>query len=317
LVVSGSLPAVGSSLQLSAFLVSFIDLSRLSVTSLAVWTSSNPSVATVSAAGIVTGVSPGLVEIDANYQGLTGGVQGSITFSFTLTGTVTDATTRQPIESARVAVLDFRNPQFTATTDALGRYTVGGILAATIPASVDVTASNYLRTSTTFIHNSNSPATLDIRMQPATPCPTLGFDDLTSDGASVTTSAMCGLTLRTTTSNWTVLGTLGRGAPSIGFTAAAGSTTSGEVVVTAGRTPFRLLSFDVSSAAADISYTITGTLNSTGVFTVQGTQGQTGGSFVAIPNPQSPAIVDTLTIRLSNLPAPLGQIALDNIRVAF
>ena len=48
--------------------------SEVDVTNSARWTSSNPSVATVSAGGAITGAGPGMTEIRAAYEGVSGGV---------------------------------------------------------------------------------------------------------------------------------------------------------------------------------------------------------------------------------------------------
>ena len=69
--VSGGAPATGASSQFTATAI-LSDGVNANVTSQAVWKTSNPSILTVSAAGVVTGVAAGTADISATYQGLTG-----------------------------------------------------------------------------------------------------------------------------------------------------------------------------------------------------------------------------------------------------
>jgi uncharacterized protein YjdB len=63
----------GSTLQLSAT-VNYSDGSTSDVTSLATWTSGAPGVATVNAAGLVTGITTGTATISAAYGGQSGNI---------------------------------------------------------------------------------------------------------------------------------------------------------------------------------------------------------------------------------------------------
>ena len=76
IVVSGFAPSTGATSQFTATAV-YSDGSTGDVTSLASWTSSNSAVATVSSAGVVTGVAPGAATISATYHS----VIGSTTFN--------------------------------------------------------------------------------------------------------------------------------------------------------------------------------------------------------------------------------------------
>jgi uncharacterized protein YjdB len=67
LAVSGTPPAVGAAAQLTAT-ATMGDGSTQDVTSSATWSSSNGAVATVSSAGVVTGVAAGSATIAATYQ---------------------------------------------------------------------------------------------------------------------------------------------------------------------------------------------------------------------------------------------------------
>ena len=68
--ISGAPPGVGTSAQYIASIVSATSTSSQDVTSLATWTSSDTTIATVSR-GLVTGVKAGTATITATYNGST------------------------------------------------------------------------------------------------------------------------------------------------------------------------------------------------------------------------------------------------------
>ena len=150
-------------------------------------------------------------------------------------------------------------------------------------------------------------------------CPTLGFDDQQPNGAAFTAYRACGFTVTPTTPNWTIITTYGHPAPFIEFLSRGGSTTTGEVSVSAGGTKFRFQSVDLYSSTTPIPYVITGISNGAVVFTLQNTQGNTFGNFATIVNPQASTFIDMLLIRLSNAAAPCCQnpMGLDTIAVSF
>jgi uncharacterized protein YjdB len=76
--VSGTPPAVGATSQFSA-MATLSDGTTQDVTNLATWVSSNTDEATVSSAGLVTGVGAGTVTIQATYQSVTGSDQITLT----------------------------------------------------------------------------------------------------------------------------------------------------------------------------------------------------------------------------------------------
>jgi uncharacterized protein YjdB len=65
--VTGTAPAIGATAQFTAT-ATMADGSTQNVTSLATWSSSNSAVATVSSAGLVTGVAAGSTAVGATYQ---------------------------------------------------------------------------------------------------------------------------------------------------------------------------------------------------------------------------------------------------------
>jgi uncharacterized protein YjdB len=79
-VPSGSVytTSVGSALQINAF-ANYNDGTSSNVTSNAVWTSSAPTIASVSGGGLLTPLAAGSVAVQANYGGMTGSAKLSVT----------------------------------------------------------------------------------------------------------------------------------------------------------------------------------------------------------------------------------------------
>ena len=91
LKVTGPPLVVGDALQFSA-IATMADGTSQQVTSLSSWTSSNPSIATVSTGGVVTAIKEGGVSIRATFGGATDSEYHNVTplLFFRTTGTVTD-----------------------------------------------------------------------------------------------------------------------------------------------------------------------------------------------------------------------------------
>ena len=145
----------------------------------------------------------------------------------------------------------------------------------------------------------------------------IGFDDQKINRESFASYTACGLSVAATAAPWQVSTTYGHPAPFIQFLSAAGSTTIGEVAVTATGGTFAFTSLDIYSSTTKIPYEITGSANRVALFTIAKVQGNTYGEFATIVNPQQSAAIDTLTIRLTNAAAsccsnPMG---VDEIRV--
>ena len=145
----------------------------------------------------------------------------------------------------------------------------------------------------------------------------IGFDDLTIDRGSFASYIACGLSVAATAATWQVSTNYGHPAPFIQFLSAAGSTTIGEVAVTATAGTFAFTSLDIYSSTTKIPYEITGSANRVALFTIAKVQGNTYGDFATIVNPQPATAIDTLTIRLTNAAAPCcsNPMGLDEIRV--
>ena len=311
--VVGTPPALGSSSQFTAIAV-LKNNSTMTVTSLATWQSSNPSVATVSGAGNVTAIAAGSVQISATYSN----VVGSLTFTvpppatFALRGVVSDSATGRPVAAATVSATDQSGVTKSIASDASGSYQISGLAGG--PVVVTATAAGYVSNSRSI--SLIADTTLNLSLAPGAACPALGFDELQSNGEPFTTTGACGFAVTATTSNWTVVTSFGHPPPFIQFQSSPGIPATGEIFVAAGGAQFGFQSVDFYSSTTPIPYVITGILNSTAVFTIQGTQGNTFGNFATISNPQPATRVDTLVIRLTN-PAtccsnPMG---LDNIRL--
>lgn len=316
LMVVGTPPSVGSSSQFTAIAV-LPDGSNQTVTSQAVWRSSNTGVATVTSAGMVTAASGGSVDISATYASTTGRLTFTVAppVGYTLRGTVADT---QPggsrVTAATVVVRDASGVTRSGVTDASGQYAIGGLAAGT--AEVSATAPGYVTLTRTITIAGD--LTLNLALQPAAECPLIGFDSLGPHAAAFTSFTACGFTVNVTTTNWTVSTNYGRPAPFIQFLAPGGTTAAGELLVTASGGTFRFLSVDLYSSTTPIPYVITGITNSATVFTIQNTQPNTFGNFATIVNPDASRHIDALVIRLSNSASaccsnPMG---LDNIGLA-
>jgi len=131
-VVSGTTPVVGQTVQFSATAM-LSNATTQDVTTQATWSSSDASIATASSRGMVTGVGTGEADITATYQGVAGKSHVTIARpqpqTFTLTGVITDGSTRGGIESARLEVLSGSNAGKIASTDSTGTYTMRDLVA--------------------------------------------------------------------------------------------------------------------------------------------------------------------------------------------
>jgi hypothetical protein len=121
----------------------------------------------------------------------------------------------------------------------------------------------------------------------------------------------------TTAASWQASTTYGHPAPFVQFLSPGGTTTTGEIRVTAAGASFAFVSVDVYSSTTKIPYEINGLAGGTPVFTISAVQNNTFGNFATIGNPSAAIAIDTLRIRLTNPAAPCcsNPVGLDNIRV--
>ncbi|MEI6670076.1 MAG: hypothetical protein WCP29_18160 [Acidobacteriota bacterium] len=153
---------------------------------------------------------------------------------------------------------------------------------------------------------------------PADPGPcVIGFDDLRVNGSAFATVSACGLTIASTSASWQVSTSYGHPAPFIQFMSPGGTTTTGEIRLTATGGTFGLVSVEIYSSTTKIPYDIAGLAKGAVLFTLSGVQGNTFGKFATVPNPHVSLAIDALQIRLTNPAAPCcaNPVGLDNIRI--
>jgi len=244
---------------------------------------------------------------------------GAAPATFSLSGRVTDSGTGAGIGGATVSVADGPNARKSAATDASGTYR----LTALQQSGFTVTASalNYVSQSKGVTLTSDQALSFALTRQPAPPPPPpppagatiIGFNGLTANEAPISSYAESGFTL-STSGEWVASTTYGNPAPFVQFFAAAGSTVTAEIRVTAGGSVFNFHTVDLYSSTTTIPYTITGLRNSSAVFSLAGTLPNTFGNFRTVANPDSAAAIDTLSIVLTNTSAaPRNPMGLDTI----
>jgi hypothetical protein len=147
---------------------------------------------------------------------------------------------------------------------------------------------------------------------------TIGFSSLHDNRAAFTTQLESGFTVSVVSGEWMSVTTYGNPQPFVQFTAPAGTTSTGELRVTANGVPFWLNSVDLYSSTTKIPYVIEGTLNSEPAFTVIDSVGNTFGAFARRTNPKADMPVQDIRIRLSNPSAPCcsNPMGIDNIVVS-
>jgi hypothetical protein len=157
------------------------------------------------------------------------------------------------------------------------------------------------------------------RIDPSTLAPSMayaiGFSSLRDNRAPFTTYVESGLTVSVVSAEWISLTTYGNPQPFVEFIGPVGATTTGELRITAGGTPFWLNSVDFYSSTTKIPYVIEGFLNSDPAFTVIDVIGNTFGAFAKRTNPKADVAVQEIRIRLSNPSAPCcsNPMGVDNI----
>src|SRR5262245_58121526 len=227
LIVAGTPPTVGTSSQFTAVAVR-PDGTTETVKVQATWRSSNTAVATVSSNGLVAAVSHGSVEISATYAGAKGAFAFDVpaaTF-FTLSGTVTDATTSLGIANATVTARDSTGTARTATTNSTGRYSIADLPSGAL--DIAVRANGYATSAQST--RLTADLTFDVVLARGTDCAVIGFDGLARSD-TFTSYTACGFTVTTSTSNWMVSTSSGRPAPSVQFATQARAATAGELIV--------------------------------------------------------------------------------------
>ena len=144
---------------------------------------------------------------------------------------------------------------------------------------------------------------------------------ITFEQASVgtlSTYTESGFTTSAVSGPWVVSDSYGKPAPFIQFRNEAGQNPlAATIQITNDDSTFTFSSVDLYSSITPIPYVITGLLNSTAVFSFEGTVPNTFGNFQTVVNSNSNYLIDSLTISLTN-PAPTccsNPMGLDNINV--
>jgi len=99
------------------------DGSNRDVTSAASWSTSNPSIATVSATGLATVVGSGDVELRATYQNVVGSLAIDLASGFAISGLVHEVgPANAPVSGVRVSIVRGVGAGTTVMSDASGAY---------------------------------------------------------------------------------------------------------------------------------------------------------------------------------------------------
>jgi hypothetical protein len=198
------------------------------------------------------------------------------------------------------------------------------IPAGATSAAFAVTTARVMKTTNVTITAQTGDVTrttsIRLRIDPASVMPTatfsITFADLFVHEQPVSVYNEQGFNVSEISAAWTARTSYGNPAPYLGFDTVPGVTTTGEIRITSGGSPFLLNSVDLYSSVTPIPYVIEGFLSEEPMFTVVNTLGNTFGNFVRVANPRATVPVDVLVIRLSN-PAtccrnPMG---IDNVAI--
>ncbi len=180
--VTGTLAILaGQTTQLSAT-ANYAKGTTQDVTSQAAWTSVTPTIATVSSAGVVTGVAAGVAEIRATYQNVTGNLQVTVNRapSYSLSGLVTETAphTAKAVTGVRIEITDGANQGKFALTDSSGQYQITNLQAG----SFNVRASLDGYDTTTKPVTVNTDSTLAFALNPTPRQITEAFSGTISGG---------------------------------------------------------------------------------------------------------------------------------------
>jgi hypothetical protein len=201
------------------------------------------------------------------------------------------------------------------------RISPGTLVIALVLASATATGCGDGASSISTPSAPTEPAPLT-RIDPATVTPsmtyTIGFSFLRDNRAPFTAYVESGFMVSVVAADWISLTSYGNPQPFVEFNGPAGTTTTGELRITAGGAPFWLNSVDFYSSTTKIPYVIEGSLNSEPAFTVIDIIGNTFGAFARRTNPKSDMPVQEIRIRLSNPSAPCcsNPMGVDNIVVS-
>jgi hypothetical protein len=168
--IAGSAPTVGATAPFTAT-ATLSDGSTQTVTTQAVWSSSNAGVATVANTGIVTAVGAGEADITATYANVSGLLHITIIRSapvtVALSGTVTDGFSGGILPNIVVQIADGPNSGKSTKTGPAGTYSISGIEPGTF--TVSISAVSYITSTRTV--TATADTRLDVVLQRAPPQP--------------------------------------------------------------------------------------------------------------------------------------------------
>lgn len=299
--VTGVAPNVGLTSQFTATATLSTSVTQ-NVTSQVSWQSSNTAIATVSSAGIVTGVAPGDVDITATYQSVAGRSRITIAVrTFTLSGNITDGTSGGILPNINIAITAGPHTGASTKTDATGAYTLSGLEAG----SITVTASAVSYVSQDKAITVNADARLDFVMVRTPDCAvTLSVTSQNVPAAggtfavTATSPVACAWTASTSTPWITLATTSGNTPAAISWTTAANSTIAS-----------RSGSIRVSSPGGSVDLTVTQT-GATCSFVLDpqgGSFAAAGGTGSFTVTPSDPACTWTATSDSTWLTISSGQ----------
>lgn len=166
--VTGIAPVVGANSQLSARATMSSGTTQ-DVTSQAMWQSSSPSIATVNNAGLVTATGSGESDVSATYQTVRGSMHLSLQppapITFTISGTVTDATSGGRLSNAVVNL----SGRETIPTDAAGAYAFANVSGG--PVTLTAAATGYQTASKPATVSSATQVDFALARATAAPAP--------------------------------------------------------------------------------------------------------------------------------------------------
>jgi hypothetical protein len=149
------------------------------------WSTSNATIASVNATGLVTASANGSVTVTAIYQGVTGARAVVVGIAppktVTLTGTVTDDTSKGILPNIHIDIISGTNAGKSTLTDAAGNYSISGLTPGTFTLSASATSYQTVTMDVTM----SSDQRMDIVL-PRVPAPAPATQRLTIflDGSS-------------------------------------------------------------------------------------------------------------------------------------
>jgi hypothetical protein len=165
ITVTSSTPAAAT-FQLAAT-ARLSDGSTRDVTAMATWSTSNPSVVSVSATGLATIVGAGSVELRAAYQNVTGALAMQFGPGFSLSGRVQEVGPNSAaLSGVRIEIVNGPGAGTAVTSDADGAFRFGSSIVGVV--DIEATKAGYVRwrLGTLTVDRNTS---IDVAMYPTPP----------------------------------------------------------------------------------------------------------------------------------------------------